>query len=104
MERIELDRHDVLYMLEKDGRFLAQATLKVLEVEFALVQSHATFKIWKNDGVRCEVLREGGEWTEGTVYIRAVVDFIPDKPEPEVEDGDKSVLDDLRQKLIDTEV
>lgn len=103
-KRIELDRHDVLFVVAKDGRFLSQPTIKALEIESALVQSHATFKIWKNDGVECEVLQQGGEWASGRAYIRAVIDFVPDEEIPEVESVEikqlmESPLDDLRDKL-----
>lgn len=102
-ERIELDRHDVLFILGNEKHFVDQRTIKALEIGNAVANQHVVFRNWKNDGVECEVLQQGGQWVAGRAYVRAVVDFVPDEPEPKVEDGDKSVLDDLRQKLIDTE-
>jgi hypothetical protein len=108
-ERIELDPHDVLYMLEKDGRFLSQPTIKVLEIGNCIAHQHGIFNNWKRNGFRCEVLQQGGQWVAGRAYVRATIDFVPDEDIPEVEEVEikqlmESPLDDLRQKLMDGEV
>lgn len=102
MERIELGDDDVLVMTGEEKRFLNQSTVRVIEIGNAVASNNATFGIWRESGVKCEVLRTGGGgWTKGTAYIRAVVDFVPDIKGEIIEsrEEDKSVLDDLREQL-----
>ncbi|EAW38715.1 KGK domain-containing protein [Lyngbya sp. PCC 8106] len=56
---------------------------------------------WFNEGKKCEILKLGSTgWKKGKVRLKVIVEFCPDEPElsePE------SPLDDLRQKLMESE-
>ncbi len=56
---------------------------------------------WFNKGKECEILKPGSTgWQKGKVRLKVIVEFCPD--EPEVSEPE-SPLDDLRQKLMESE-
>ncbi|MGB3190907.1 MAG: KGK domain-containing protein [Limnoraphis sp.] len=56
---------------------------------------------WFNEGKKCEILKLGSTgWKKGKVRLKVIVEFCPD--EPEVSEPE-SPLDDLRQKLMESE-
>jgi hypothetical protein len=56
---------------------------------------------WFNEGKKCEILKLGStEWQKGKVRLKVIVEFCPE--EPEVSEPE-SPLDDLRQKLMESE-
>jgi hypothetical protein len=52
---------------------------------------------WINDGVECELLREGSRWQKGKILLR--LEFIPDEPAQESQLLLPESLDDLRAEL-----
>ncbi len=56
---------------------------------------------WFHNGKECEILKLGSTgWTKGKVRLKVIVEFCPD--EPEVSEPE-SPLDDLRQKLLESQ-
>ncbi|MFY7801931.1 MAG: KGK domain-containing protein [Limnoraphis robusta] len=56
---------------------------------------------WFYNGKECEILKLGSTgWQKGKVRFKVIVEFCPD--EPEVSEPE-SPLDDLRQKLMESE-
>lgn len=56
---------------------------------------------WFYNGKECEILKLGSTgWQKGKVRLKVIVEFCPD--EPEVSEPE-SPLDDLRQKLMESE-
>lgn len=51
-------------------------------------------KKWEFEGVKCEVLKPGGNWQKGKVRMKITLEFCPDEPTQP-----PSPLDDLRQQM-----
>ncbi|PAX52062.1 KGK domain-containing protein [Brunnivagina elsteri] len=102
-EIIELGDDDVISMKNINLNLTKQLMSKFSDVK-QVAKNYVGNPLleWISNGTECEVLQiNGGGWIKGRISARIAIDFVPDAKEEiiEVEEGDKSVLDDLREQL-----
>ncbi|GET37369.1 KGK domain-containing protein [Microseira wollei] len=86
----------------KVGKLLKTMKSRVIEIDINSFEKQEDWikqkKKWLDEGVSCEVMKPGGNWQKGKVRVKVTLEFSPDEPI-----NPPSPLDDLRQKIQETE-
>ncbi|XWK88200.1 MAG: KGK domain-containing protein [Phormidium sp.] len=102
----ELNKNDVVSIENFDENVvevISQQMLKVQQFQEQVIENilgneeDKIRKKWEIEGVRCEVLKPGGDWQKGKVRMKITLEFCPDEPTQP-----PSPLDDLRKQIKQT--
>jgi hypothetical protein len=74
-KEIWLNDGDVVH-INPSFNFAEVPTSKIKDIKKALANVLQSRHSWASDGVKCEILQSGGEWTTGTIRLQMV--FEPD--------------------------
>lgn len=99
----ELSKNDVVSIENFDENSVYVISQQILKVDqfqdnvlenFLGNEEDKIRKKWENEGVKCEVLKPGGDWQKGKVRMKITLEFCSDKPSQPA-----SPLDDLRKQI-----
>ncbi len=102
----ELNKNDVVSIENFDENSVYVISQQMLKVEqfqdnvlenFLGNEEDKIRKKWEFEGVKCEVLKPGGDWQKGKVRMKITLEFCPDEPTQA-----PSPLDDLRKQIKET--